>query len=110
MRLEQRSDFSGELTVGTQSRTLIGVADESNNLQDLLVAALHNSRPPIIEPAPPITFSASPTDQLLQLLVLAANQGAESDNAEMLTGWEGRDRKLAAAINEVIERDEPADE
>ncbi|WP_186242490.1 hypothetical protein [Mycobacterium simulans] len=85
------------------------MADESKNLQDLLVAALHNSRPPIIEATPPITFSASPTDQLLQLLVLAANQGAESDNAEMLTGWECRDRNLAAAINEVIEREESCD-
>jgi hypothetical protein len=87
------------------------VANESEYLQNLLVAALHNPRPPIIEPTPPTAvIGQSPMDQLLGLLALAANQGHGSDNAEALAAWEDRNRKLAAAINEAIQQEEPGDE
>lgn len=105
-----RGDFAAELTAGTQSPTLIRVANENENLQDLLLAGLHDFRPPIIEPepTPPKTaLGTSPMDQLVELLALATNQAAESDNAEAMVAREDRNRILAAAINEAIQQEEP---
>jgi hypothetical protein len=77
-----------ELTAGTQSRTLTRVADENEYLQDLLVAGLHNIRPPIIESqptSPATTPGTSPMDQLTRRLVVAVNQNDESDDAKALS-------------------------
>lgn len=88
------------------------MANENENLQDLLVvAALHNPRPPVIEPTSTTTTSpASPMDRLLGLLDLAANQGDESDNTKAMAGWEGRNHILAVAINETIQQEKANDE
>jgi hypothetical protein len=45
-------------------------------------------------------------DQLVELLALATNQAAESDNAEAMAAREDRNRKLAAAINDAIQRED----
>jgi hypothetical protein len=106
----QPGDFAAELTAGTQSPTLIMcVANDKEHLQALLMAGLHNLRPPIIEakPTPPTTTPGmSSIDQLLGLLIVAANQDDESDNADAIAAWEDRNSKLAAAINEAIQQEE----
>jgi hypothetical protein len=90
------------LTAGNQSWTLTCVDDENKYLQDLLVAALHNRRPPVIEPPQPTTLGTSSIDQLVELLHLAANQDVKSDSAQVLAEWETRNHLLAAPINEAI--------
>jgi hypothetical protein len=89
------------------------VTNENENLQNLLVAGLHNLRPPIIQSdsVPPVTTpGTSLIDQLLGQLALAVNQSDESDNAKVLAGWEDQNRILAAAINEAIQQEEPRTE
>jgi hypothetical protein len=89
------------------------VTSGNENLRNLLVAGLSNLRPPIIEPdlTPPVTTAGtSPTDELVGLLTSAVNQDVESDNAPALTAWEDCNRKLAAAINEAIQQEEPRTE
>ncbi|WP_375485793.1 hypothetical protein [uncultured Mycobacterium sp.] len=79
--------------------------DDNKYLQDLLVAALHNRRPPVIEPPQPPTLGTSSIDQLVELLHLAANQDVESDKAQVLAGGETRNRLLTAAVNEAIQQE-----